>query len=190
MTVYSTDELPPCPLWDYATEIYSEKKVSDACLRLQDRHEIDVNLLLFCLWSGAFGWSTLTAIELSQALDISAGWQLPIVVPLRTVRNGLKNSSSPAGEKFKQALRKNVLESELYAERLELKMLGKLINRPAKNSKDEQACAANAAENLTAYLRGEVERLTPNDIADILIIWQTAFLNAKDELLMKPLTTV
>jgi len=188
LNIYSADRFPPCDLWDYAIEIYDETKVSEACLSLQSSHGIDVNLLLFCLWSGACCGRKLTVNDFSQALDISENWQLPIVVPLRKVRNALKSSNSPIDEKFTQELRRTILKSELYAERLELKMLGDVIENPVKDSVNGQSCADSAAENLTTYLKDKIEKLNQNDVADILAIWQTAFPNAKDTLLVKLLS--
>ncbi|MEH6403473.1 MAG: TIGR02444 family protein [Sneathiella sp.] len=186
---YSADEFPPCALWDYAVEIYGEKKVSDACLSLQDRHDIDVNLLLFCLWNGARGWRELTVSELSQAIDISSNWQSPVITPLRHARSALKNSNSPVDEKFKQQLRKAILDSELYAERLELQMLSELVKRAVTKSREGQACASNGAKNLSLYINQKITRLNKTDMSDILSVWQAAFPDAKEEMLIEILSS-
>ena len=38
--------------WRFSTRIYRLDRVADSCLALQDRFGVDVNMMLFCCWSG------------------------------------------------------------------------------------------------------------------------------------------
>ena len=43
------------PFWEFSLRVYGNGGVPTACLALQERHAIDVNLLLFCAWIGESG---------------------------------------------------------------------------------------------------------------------------------------
>ena len=46
---------PSSRFWSFSLAVYSDTAVQAECLDLQDRHGIDVNLLLFCAYVGAVG---------------------------------------------------------------------------------------------------------------------------------------
>ncbi len=43
------------PFWDFSLAVWGREAVEPACLALQERHGIDVNVLLFCGWAGRRG---------------------------------------------------------------------------------------------------------------------------------------
>ena len=53
--------------WAFSLDVYGRPGVAPACLALQDRHGLDVNLLLFCCWAASQGVTldqrTLAAAE-------------------------------------------------------------------------------------------------------------------------------
>lgn len=181
MPVYSTAGFPPCDLWDFAIKLYSEKTVSDVCLSLQERQDIDVNILLFCIWVAASGRQNLTSEELETGITSSTEWQGHVVGPLRSLRWYLKSPEGNIDTRLAGDLRRVVADSEIYSERLELLMLGNIINRPATSSFGAQECANAAAENLLAYMAHVTNDLTPEDRADLLVVWQIAFPTAKPQ---------
>ncbi|MEE8535925.1 MAG: TIGR02444 family protein, partial [Kiloniellales bacterium] len=108
---------PGNPFWDFSLAVYGRAGVGEACVALQDRHGLDVNLLLLCCWAATRGRG-LDATGLSRLVAAVAGWQREVVRPLRGVRRWLKTQSAdaagPAG-----ALRAAVKAQELEAERVE-----------------------------------------------------------------------
>lgn len=109
------------PFWRFSLKAYARPGVAPACLALQDRHGLDVNLLLFCAWAGEKG-RELTPQEL-QALGASIGeWNLKVVRPLREVRRWMKVQEAVPRERYGD-LRDEVKRLELEAERLEQQLL-------------------------------------------------------------------
>ncbi len=43
------------PFWDFSLALYGREGVARACVALQDRRGLDVNILLFCCWAGSRG---------------------------------------------------------------------------------------------------------------------------------------
>ena len=76
-------------LWDFSQDLYGRPGVAEACLSLQDRRGLDVNILLFCCWAGMRG-QALTVEALAACLDTVRPWQDQVVKPLRAVRRWLK----------------------------------------------------------------------------------------------------
>ena len=52
-------DFPDHPFWDFSLIVYMTPGVGPACVALQEAHELDVNIVLFCLWAGASGRGAL-----------------------------------------------------------------------------------------------------------------------------------
>jgi len=175
LAIYSTASFPPNQLWDFATKIYSSPEVEEACLSLQDRRGLDVNLIIFCIWVAASGRGTLTEEEMTTGIDAGIVWQSQVVGPLRHVRRFLKGPIAPADGRLGAELARVVSESELYSEHMEIQILSDILVRPATGSFDMQERGQEAASNLQAYLDRMIEDINNEDRSALLVIWQESF---------------
>ena len=82
-------EWPANPFWDYSVELYGRPGVEAACLELQRRHGLDVNLILLCCWQATRG-AELDHATLGRAKTVVASWQAEVVRPLRALRQRLR----------------------------------------------------------------------------------------------------
>jgi uncharacterized protein (TIGR02444 family) len=175
LAIYNTASFPPNQLWDFATKIYSSPEVEEACLSLQDRRGLDVNLIIFCIWVAASGRGTLTEEEMTTGIDAGIVWQSQVVGPLRHVRRFLKGPIAPADGRLGAELARVVSESELYSEHMEIQILSDILVRPATGSFDMQERGQEAASNLQAYLDRMIEDINNEDRSALLVIWQESF---------------
>ncbi|MBQ85432.1 MAG: TIGR02444 family protein [Gammaproteobacteria bacterium] len=130
-------------LWEFSLKLYAEPGVAASCLSLQNRHGFDVNLVLFCIWSG-FRHGELTDDLLKTALETSDRWRETVVQPLRSLRTRLKRDlteSAYSSSSEISALRERIETAELDAERIQQQELEKLI--------------VPATGKRTAYILGE-----------------------------------
>jgi uncharacterized protein (TIGR02444 family) len=152
MSVISQSTFPPNEFWDFSVRLYGKPEVAEACLDLQDRHGINVNVVLLCCWLSASGRDSFEDDELAQALATVEDWRDQVVLPLRTARRYLKGSVGAAERHLADNIRRVVTETEIHAEHVEQLMLSAVIQRPGTGSFDVAAQANAAAENLTAYM--------------------------------------
>ena len=89
-------DFPAHPFWDFALDVYRQPGVSEACLQLQERDHVDVNLLLFACWVGASGGGRLNRDEVERCRDAVGPWHDAVVRPLRGVRRTLKGGLGAA----------------------------------------------------------------------------------------------
>lgn len=118
---------PESAFWDYSLSLYGRPMVKPACLTLQRRHGLDVNVLLFACWLADRGVELDQGI-LARAKQAALPWQREIVRPLREVRDHLADRLSEARGKPESvdtrwldrlaALRQGVLALELDGEHL------------------------------------------------------------------------
>ncbi|MBL8224019.1 MAG: TIGR02444 family protein [Chromatiales bacterium] len=140
---------PDAPaLWPWSLATYGRAGFSAAALELQDRHGLDVNILLYCLWAGLVHRALLGEDGVRAALVATRAWQAEVVLPLRAARRWLKGRVHPESE-LAAALRRRVADAELDAERGEQALLAALA-LPAERAADPLAAAA---VNLRAYAR-------------------------------------
>lgn len=155
------------PLWAFALAIYGRDGVADECLRLQERLNLDVNLLLFAAFSGALKGVRLDSQDIATANAVVADWHGEIVVTLRRARRALKAPSAAADNPLRGAsatLRAQVKVAELEAERIELAMLWqwsqlRLAGRPRTDR--AQALAGNLSAVLASYGAAAGEAAVP-----------------------------
>ena len=137
-------------LWDFAVGLYGRPGVAAACLNLQDRLGLDVNLLLFCVWAAAAGPGRLTRGSIAECIALTDPWRQRVVVPLRALWRvglaGVPPDCVPGGGEVRERL----LGLELEAERIELQLLENwAAHQPRSRTTD---AAATAAGNLALYL--------------------------------------
>jgi uncharacterized protein (TIGR02444 family) len=134
----------------FALALYGSEGVADACLYLQNRHDLDVNLVLLAVFVGAERRQTFTTSSLEAARARVDGWHREVVRPVRAVRQRLKTGPAPAPNDVTARLRRQVQQVEIDAELIELDQLGALIPvlepMPASGSATE--CAAAAIETV------------------------------------------
>ena len=137
----SSPPLPPPPdFWSFSLDFYGRPGVAEACLDLQDRHGLDVNLVLYCCWRG----NILTQAQIQDAIGLTSPWRAEIVQPLRALRRRLKPGFPPFPDAGALALRKRIADAELEAERLQQQALDALARNDGPiPPPSRQAAAAN-----------------------------------------------
>lgn len=113
-------------LWDFSLSFYALPGVAPACIDLQDRQGIDVNVMLFVLWQGCCGGRLLRAEDVARVDGAIDGWRDEVVRPLRAVRRQLKKPGLAGLHPEAGALRTQVQTAELEAERLQQAILERL----------------------------------------------------------------
>jgi uncharacterized protein (TIGR02444 family) len=165
---------PANPFWDYALGLYRREGVEAACLELQQRHGLDVNVVLFCCWLARSG-TPVDEATLGRIAATTEAWQAEFVRPLRAVRNRLKaalTQPQPGGitarwPDLAAALRQRVLALEIDGERLEHLLLAELAANLAATAVPGVALAG---ANLRRYWR-----FAGPDRAPLATLLQAAF---------------
>jgi len=145
------------PLWAFSLVVYGRDRVADECLELQERLNLDVNLLLLVAFVGAVEGVRLEMQDIAAASAVVADWHSEIVRALRRARRALKPVTADADNPLRAAsstLRAQVNVAELEAEKIEQAMLWQwsrrqLADRPGTDR--NRALAANLSGVLEFY---------------------------------------
>lgn len=141
------EPLPENPFWDFSARVYARPGVAEACVDMQDRFGLDVNLLLFCLWSAAAGPGRLSSADIAELETLVADWQATTVQPLRALR---RRSRDRLGAELAGFFRRAMLRVELEAERVEQELLFRWA--AGRSRAGEIDLPAEAARNVVVYL--------------------------------------
>ncbi|WP_417514070.1 TIGR02444 family protein [Minwuia sp.] len=152
MAVFSSGVFPPNEFWDFATRLYARDDTREACLDLQERKGLDVNVLLFCCWVASSGRGTFRQGELEAALDAVSEWRGHVIEVLRELRNRLKDGMPPAPKPLSDDLRRVVVECELHSEHVEILMLHQSMTRVGTGTFDRVQQLEDCTANLLRYL--------------------------------------
>ncbi|MFL2669352.1 MAG: TIGR02444 family protein [Alphaproteobacteria bacterium] len=172
-----------CSFWDFSLQVYSCEGVSAACIGLQDRHILDVNIILLSMWLGHNGHPIMDNNALNRALDTSRRWNKDIICGVRAVRLALKDDFSPIAADNCEALRKSILSLEIEGEHLEqLALASTVISKP--NPELEPALRlAICTANLGLYLTELGAKLDEQDYVDFRVIFAATFPDLDEEVL-------
>lgn len=135
-------------LWRFSLRFYRRPEVPELCLRLQDVHGADVNVLLFIIFLAVNGRG-LTAGEVRRIDDHIRAWRGSVVQPLRALRRALKGGIAPVDSASAQALRDAIQREELQAERLQQEALERAFPIGSSGAAATPRSAAQA--NIAAY---------------------------------------
>jgi uncharacterized protein (TIGR02444 family) len=142
-------EAPPFvldnPFWRFSCAAYAAPAIQEACLALQDRFGLDVNLALLCAWIGAARAGAMSEEDIAAAAALIEPWRGQVVLPLRDVRRRVKRMALMA-EAAVTAFRDRVAALELEAEQLQQAILFRWADPRWP------VCAASAAERAAANL--------------------------------------
>jgi uncharacterized protein (TIGR02444 family) len=141
------------PFWEFSLEVYGRPGVSEACIALQDGAALDVNLILFCLWCAVQGPGVLDPGDMQRALRVAAPWQDGVVAPMRAARRAARKMKTGGGAGlFAAAFQRDVLATELSAERVEQWLLLDIVGDREPDGRSEPEALRAACANLGAYL--------------------------------------
>jgi uncharacterized protein (TIGR02444 family) len=141
---------PDNPFWTFSLRLYARPGVAAACLGLQDRHGLDVNVLLYCVWLGAERGVRVSEADAAQIAARAASWHDAIVRPLRALRVAMKTRQHGAPLTLSDALRNDIKRAELDAERIEQQIL---FTQNWSDARSATQSAPIARDNIDAYFK-------------------------------------
>ena len=153
------------PFWRFSVKFYAVPGVAPACIELQDKAKVDVNVLFFLLWNATQG-RALNAAEVAEIERAIGPWRDMAVVPIRNVRRALKTPPGALTPDAAEGFRTRIKAVELEAERLQQEALFDLaqssrLGRPS-------ASPADAARDSVSSYQGVIGPFPPGPLDTVL----------------------
>ena len=126
-------------LWRFVLPFYSRDGVSPACLTLQEKLGVDVNIMLFAIFAQVERGTLLERNDLAAIDALVREWRSDVIQPLRRVRTRMKSGPSPAPSPMTTPLRNRIKAAELEAEQIELAMLADWLDRQMQHPESRAA---------------------------------------------------
>ena len=171
---YPVAEFPDHPFWDFSLDVYMSEGVGAACLELQDAHELDVNILLFCMWVGASGRGALTADQMFAVTGAVEEWHHDVVRALRAVRVRMKGGVGDSPAELTESLRQRIQKAEIDCEHTEQLMLAASVDLGVDNERASADRLVDAISNISAYF-DTFGAVSGNDRKNLGFILKIAF---------------
>jgi uncharacterized protein (TIGR02444 family) len=170
-------DFPAHAFWDFSLALYAKPGVAPACLALQERHGIDVNALMFCVWLAESGRGPAPRADLDAAFAAVAGWHQQVVRTLRPLRQRLKFGFDPVDDELVRALRARIQKIEIDAEHVEQLTLAAsaAARAPARAGLAAQERAAHAAQHVAAYFARIAGKRDGEDLDRLCVVLAASF---------------
>ncbi|VAW58316.1 hypothetical protein MNBD_GAMMA08-2651 [hydrothermal vent metagenome] len=138
-------DFPKSEFWNYSTQIWTLPNVESLCLELQNDHDINVNLMLYCCWVGDKNLN-LNDDDLQILLDTIQPWQT-MIKPLRDSRKLMQQHLIAMPANMIDQTLENISEMELNAEHMAQLALEKALKpekiSPCKNQSHIECSLSN-----------------------------------------------
>jgi uncharacterized protein (TIGR02444 family) len=131
--------------WRFSLAVYGRPGVPETLVGLQDALSVDVNVLLFSVYTALHRSEAVTTEDVARWEDAVRAWRDSSVIPLRVIRRRLKTAPDSVSPGWRHAVRAKVAEAELAAERIEQALLFSLFSPGAGTEKPTDPQAAIAA---------------------------------------------
>jgi uncharacterized protein (TIGR02444 family) len=159
------DQVRKSPFWRFSVKFYAVPGVAQACIELQDKAKVDVNVLFFLLWNATQG-RALNAAEVTELEHTIGPWREMAVVPIRNVRRALKAPPPVMAAAAAEDFRTRIKAVELEAERLQQEALFDLaqsgrLGRPTASPLD-------AARDSVSSYQGVIGPFPPGPLEVVL----------------------
>lgn len=141
--------MPMNPFCTFVKQLQAQPEVNNALLSLQQRLQLNINMLLFCCWIAEKGLKPLNKKELRDILAMIAPWHNQIVLALKKLRKRLPQQiSKPTLHKIS----KLIIAKETLANQIEQMLLSDIMLKPVAKRTPEQRFA-DACKNITVYCK-------------------------------------
>ncbi|MCW5732354.1 MAG: TIGR02444 family protein, partial [Alphaproteobacteria bacterium] len=134
--------------WRFSLRHYRRPGMAARLIELQDRHGLDVNLLLFCLFAATRG-RVLERTEIARARAALRPLAASVLGPLRAARRGLGSELAGLPVAARRRLKARLLRLELTVERHCQAAICGAVPLPFRRRRD--AAGARAAASLRRY---------------------------------------
>jgi len=157
---YSAEEF-----WNFSDLVYAREGVERACLSLQNRRGMDVNIALICLWLASKHVEVVGPVfgEMDSAVS---SWRDTIVRNLQQCRKQLPRFVGKMSDEHRNSVKKAIKAAEIEAERAaQAKIIDALSKFPLRATNAEPKELASVS--LRVYLRRFAASPDTQDKADI-----------------------
>lgn len=155
------------PFWDFSAHLYAKPGVADACLFVQDRYGMNVNLILFCIWFADSGGGSLSGEDIATALRRIADWEEHVIKPLREIRRKSRHEALGIPEFLLDIFRPQIDAVELDAEHVEQLVLAQFGSGSESAVERTDDSASAAVSSLESYV-GELDIERDAQLAECL----------------------
>ena len=158
---------PDSDFWNYSIQVYQIPEVEQACLKLQNNFQADVNLLLYCCWAGE-NKVPLTMDNIQQLIITAQPWQ-NIIQPLRDSRRLLKDEVTALDNSIAIETRNNLMEMELNAEHMAQLAIEKILDLSSLSQDKDKPASHYASSNAALYLLQLSSTPSLNEISESIV---------------------
>jgi uncharacterized protein (TIGR02444 family) len=158
---------PESRFWNYSLQTYQLPVVEQICLKLQNEFQADVNMVLYCCWTGD-QLLRLESDDITALVTTSAPWQDAILKPLRNARKTVKQHIIAMPADLLDQTIGNMKQMEINAEHLQQLELEKVLDLNEKIPSEDASNVTITAANLALYFQHLETVSAINDVADEL----------------------
>ncbi|HEY0218958.1 MAG TPA: TIGR02444 family protein [Afipia sp.] len=135
--------------WNYILKLYSAHGVSDACLLLQNKANVDVSLLLVVTYFDCRrNFRVKNLAELDEKIS---SWRETAIQPLRNLRQNLKKILARSSSSITTELYETIKRSELLAEKAEIETLIHFADRLPKTVTRQRSTEAAISDTVAFF---------------------------------------
>lgn len=174
----SSDALIQKSFWNFSMQLYDNPSIDEACSILQDRYQLNINLVFFCCWLANENFRTLTPEEFESLIKRITPWNRRVIFGLAVLlRLAKRLRSRKAFQQMNDFLpvEKEILDNKRYADKIEQSLMIPLVHSIEKQPIADPNKMNLALTNVFGYINNQKISIHQNDLEKIYRIVKACF---------------
>ena len=171
-------DFPNSEFWDYSTHIWTLPDVEKACLDLQNNHDINVNILMYCCWVADKNL-TLNDDDIQALVDTIQPWHI-IIKPLRESRKMMQQQLIAMPKDVQNQTLNDMQDMELNAEHMSQLALEKTLQIQNMTPNMELNNVECSLHNIKRYLNSLENNTSADDALPQISLLLSAIFQDED----------
>lgn len=155
------------PFWQFSLQTFEKSSNRTALLHLQDKHDLNINLILALLWYANSGRGICSTDALKNLLSLIEPWQKKITEKLRELRNKISKEN--------KELYQFALATELYSEKIQQTIIYDFFIGSFTKPRNALKQSSDAIQNLQSYFEMCKVHLTDECYPHIRVLLSNVF---------------
>jgi uncharacterized protein (TIGR02444 family) len=176
---YSVEAAIQRSLWNFSLNLYDNPLIDEAGSILQDRYQLNINMIFLCCWLAKENFRALTPEEFVSIIARVTPWNrrvvFGLVVLLRLMKRA-RNRSALSQVSPLLALEKKVIIDKRFADKIEQSLMLPVIRNLEKQEGEVDPNRVNAAlTNVFGYINTQKISIHQNDLEKVYRIVKACF---------------
>ncbi|MEM1243553.1 MAG: TIGR02444 family protein [Pseudomonadota bacterium] len=162
--------IPNHAFWNFSVKFYNDDSIASALHLLQTKHQLNINIILYCIYCGLSGRGAINSVQINQLNHAVEVWHRKITKAIRQLNRRVKQYRD-----FDAKIHELIFSTELLTEQIEQSIIVDTVPVRAIKRRANQLKIDDAIKSLHHYFESKKINLLRDTLIAVKTILTKAF---------------